>query len=273
MSKTILMNGQVISPQELVSKVAIPHGNDAFSPTVSIDKIDGGHRVTIVDINGSKSFDVLDGKDGTDGVSPTIDIEEIDNGYKLIIKDVNSERSINVLNGQNGKDGKPFTYDDFTPEQLAGLKGEKGEKGDKGADGKNGVNGTDGKDGIGISDVTVLSDGTLTITLSDGSTKSLGNIKGEKGDKGEKGADGNDGISPSFSIEEKDNGYSLTITAKDKSETIEIKNGNDGAQGIPGTNGTTPVKGVDYFTESDVSEIVASVVAALPKYNGEVITL
>ena len=215
MSKTILMNGQVISPQELVSKVAIPHSSDAFSPIVSIDKIDGGHRVTIVDINGSKSFDVLDGKDGTDGVSPTIDIEEIDNGYKLIIKDVNSERSINVLNGQNGKDGKPFTYDDFTPEQLAGLKGEKGEK----------------------------------------------------------GADGNDGISPSFSIEEKDNGYSLTITAKDKVETIDIKNGNDGAQGIPGTNGTTPVKGVDYFTESDVSEIVASVVAALPKYNGEVITL
>ena len=28
--------------------------------------------------------------------------------------------------------GDPFTYDDFTPEQLAGLKGDKGDKGDAG---------------------------------------------------------------------------------------------------------------------------------------------
>ena len=31
-----------------------------------------------------------------------------------------------------GDKGDPFTYDDFTPEQLAGLKGEKGDKGDAG---------------------------------------------------------------------------------------------------------------------------------------------
>ncbi len=34
--------------------------------------------------------------------------------------------------GEKGDTGEPFTYSDFTPEQLAGLKGEKGDKGDKG---------------------------------------------------------------------------------------------------------------------------------------------
>lgn len=38
-----------------------------------------------------------------------------------------------------GEKGDPFTYEDFTPEQLEALKGEPGEKG---ADGKDGQNGT-----------------------------------------------------------------------------------------------------------------------------------
>ena len=41
-----------------------------------------------------------------------------------------------------GDKGDPFTYDDFTPEQLAGLKGEKGEKGDTGDKGDKGDAGT-----------------------------------------------------------------------------------------------------------------------------------
>ena len=34
------------------------------SPVVSVEDIDGGHRVTITDKNGTKTFDVMDGKDG-----------------------------------------------------------------------------------------------------------------------------------------------------------------------------------------------------------------
>ena len=37
--------------------------------------------------------------------------------------------------GDKGEKGDPFTYEDFTPEQLTSLKGEKGEQGLKGADG------------------------------------------------------------------------------------------------------------------------------------------
>ena len=48
--------------------------------------------------------------------------------------------------GLKGDKGDPFTYSDFTAEQLAALKGEKGDKGDKGAAGADGytpVKGTD----------------------------------------------------------------------------------------------------------------------------------
>lgn len=40
---------------------------------------------------------------------------------------------------------------------------------------------------------------------------------------------------------------------------------------IKGEDGHTPVKGVDYFTEDDVSKMVSQVIAALPVYDGEVV--
>ncbi len=43
----------------------IGNGNnsDGFSPIVNATEIEGGHRVTITDAEGKKSFDILDGKD------------------------------------------------------------------------------------------------------------------------------------------------------------------------------------------------------------------
>lgn len=43
--------------------------------------------------------------------------------------------SIKGDKGDRGEKGDPFTYEDFTAEQLAALKGDKGDKGDKGAPG------------------------------------------------------------------------------------------------------------------------------------------
>ena len=47
-----------------------------------------------------------------------------------------------------GPKGDAFTYDDFTPEQLAALKGADGKDGQNGKDGVDGQNGVDGKDGV-----------------------------------------------------------------------------------------------------------------------------
>lgn len=69
---------------EKLGKIAVPDWNqtdetaadfiknkpdvlDGFSPTVSVTDITGGHRVTITDKGGEKTFDVMDGQDGTGG--------------------------------------------------------------------------------------------------------------------------------------------------------------------------------------------------------------
>lgn len=44
-------------------------GADGYSPTVTVDDIEGGHRVTITDKDGDKVFDVMDGKDSESAVS------------------------------------------------------------------------------------------------------------------------------------------------------------------------------------------------------------
>ena len=42
-------------------------GKDGTSPVVSVSAITGGHRITITDVNGTKTVDVMDGADGQDG--------------------------------------------------------------------------------------------------------------------------------------------------------------------------------------------------------------
>ena len=63
------------SYKDLTDKPTVTNGQDGedgVSPTVSVATITGGHRVTITDVNGSKSFDVMDGEDGATGsATPT----------------------------------------------------------------------------------------------------------------------------------------------------------------------------------------------------------
>lgn len=46
-----------------------------------------------------------------------------------------------------------------------------------------------------------------------------------------------------------------------------------GKVGKPGKDGKTPVKGVDYFTPTEKAEMISEVIASLPLYNGEVVTV
>ena len=115
----------------------------------SVTEIDGGHRVTFewtgtsgkketstLDVmNGIdgkqgtpgesgktpvKGIDYFDGKDGKNGYSPTISITDITGGHKVTVANESGSNSFNVM------DGEPFTYDDFTVEQLENLKGTDG---------------------------------------------------------------------------------------------------------------------------------------------------
>jgi hypothetical protein len=63
-------------------------GVDGFSPTITTTAIENGTRVSITDINGTKSFDVLNGKDGTE-ISIASKIEEQTLTIELKDKDGN----------------------------------------------------------------------------------------------------------------------------------------------------------------------------------------
>ena len=121
--------------------------------------------------------------------APTVEITEIEGGHHLKMVDVNGTYEFDVRDGSKGDKGDPFTYSDFTAEQLAGLKGEKGDKGDTGPKGGQGPSGADGKDGVSV---THSWNGT-TLTITSASGTSSVNLKGEKGDTGEQGLKGDKG--------------------------------------------------------------------------------
>ena len=58
------------------------------------------------------------------------------------------------------------------------------------------------------------------------------------------------------------------ITINDNVISSSSSQGPQGEQGPAGKDGHTPVKGTDYWTESDKQEIIDSVLAALPSAEG-----
>jgi hypothetical protein len=123
-------------------------------------------------------------------------------------------------------------------EWLASLKGEKGETGATGPKGEQGEKGDTGETGPqGPRGET----GRQGEQGPQGETGSQG-PKGDKGDKGDKGEPG------------------------EKGDTGE--QGPKGDKGETGAAGKTPVKGTDYYTAADKTEMVNAVLAALPAWTG-----
>ena len=153
-------------------------------------------------------------------------------------------------------DGKPFTYEDFTPEQLADLKGE---------------NGDTGATGVGVLSVeqTVKSDeddgeNQFEITLTNGDTYTFGvknGSKGSTGETGETGATGETGVGIK-SVEQtvvstEDDGvnvFTITLT-NDEQYTVEVRNGSKGSTGDTGV-GIESVKQTTTSTEDDGENVV-----------------
>ena len=91
-------------------------GDSGFSPIVNVDHSTGQIVITTEDGSATISFDELKGDTGPQGVK-----------------------------GDTGNTGDAFTFDDFTPEQLASLKGATGETGAKGDKGDTGAKGDTGQ--------------------------------------------------------------------------------------------------------------------------------
>lgn len=104
-------------------------------------------------------------------------------------------------------------------------------------DGKNGVSATHSWNGT-----------TLTVTSASGTSSA--NLKGDAG------------ASPTIIIEETASGVLIEATNPDGTQQI--------GYALHGAPGKSPVKGVDYWTETDKNEIIQSVVAELGVVIGEV---
>ena len=76
---------------------------------------------------------------------------------------------------------------------------------------------------------------------------------------------GESGTSPTIDVADIEGGHRVTITDAEGTESFDVMDGKNGADGY------TPVKGTDYFTDADKSEMVNAVIAALPVYNGEAV--
>lgn len=164
-----------------------------------------------------------------------------------------------------GPKGDPFTYEDFTPEQLATLKGEKGDKGDTGATGPAGPQGNPGEKGEtgaqgpqGIQGETGPQGpkGDTGATGPEGPQGIQGEtgaqgIQGEPGAKGDKGDKGD----PGTSVTHEWNGTTLTVTSESGTSSADLKGdkgdkgdtgatGPEGPQGPQGEKGETGAQGI-----------------------------
>ena len=237
-------------------------GEDGFSPTISVSEITGGHKFTITDINGEKSVDVMNGRDGAKG----------DKGEK---GDTGAQ-GVQGIQGVQGEQG------------IQGIQGEKGEKGDGFSISKtytsvSAMNAGFATDGVPLNGFVLINTGNVEDTdnaklfvkgeigysyLTDLSgSQGIQGEKGEKGEQGkqgergvqgeqgiqgkqgEKGADGKDGTSVTHSW----NGTVLTVSSASGTSSANLKGdkGDTGATGATGAPGTS-------VTVSSVSESAAS---------------
>lgn len=165
--------------------------------------------------------------------------------------------------------GDPFTYDDFTPEQLEGLRGESGveisetEPVDPDVDVWINPNG-EGEQPLYYSQLQAASEAILAQAKASGEFDGAPGKDGEPGQPGQPGTPGKDGsngkdgasVTVSSVSESTMDGGTNVVTFSD-GKTLNIKNGKAGTPGKDGTNGKdgkdgyTPQKGVDYFDGED----------------------
>ena len=125
--------------------------------------------------------------------------------------------------GAQGPKGDPFTYADFTPEQLEGLRGPQGPKGDTGAKGDKGETGAQGPKGE-------------TGERGPQGEPGIQGAAGPTGPQGPKGETGDDGASA----------YELAVAAGftgTQAQWLGSLKGDKGETGLQGPKGDTGAKG------------------------------
>lgn len=152
----------IYTKAEIEEKIATGEfkGKDGLSAyEVAVENgFDGTEEEWLISLKGQDGKNGIDGKDGQNGqdgtngktayeIAVTNGFEGTEQEWLLSLKGekgeqgIQGEKGIQGVKGDKGdtgerglqgEKGEPFTYEDFTQEQLVSLKGEKGDKGDKG---------------------------------------------------------------------------------------------------------------------------------------------
>jgi len=238
-------------------------GEDGFSPVIEVSETDGGHRVTVTDAEGVKSFVVADGAVGSGSGGE-------DGGYYEPSVDENG-----VISWAASKEGMP-EVDAVCIKGPQGVPGETGPQGDKGDTGAIGPQGPEGPQGIrgetgpagkdGVS-VTHSWDGSVLTVTSAGGTSSADlrgpqGLQGEQGPAGETGPEGPQGPKgdtgergPQGEQGPKGDAFTYADFTEEQLAGLKGPQGDAGEQGPKGDDGYTPVRGTDYWTEADIAQI------------------
>lgn len=239
-------------------------------PTARVDATSTGATITLVDINGTTTANIINGRDGIngkDGYSPSIDVSNISDGHKVEIIDKSGKTSFNIKDGKKGEDGispsanvskngntATIVIQDKNGTTVANIKdgadGEKGDKGDNGTSFTIKAQYPSAEALIAAHPTGQIGDAYLVLDeqdvdapnvymwLQDITTgvyewQNIGKIRGIKGDKGEKGETGNAGFSPKITVVDNPNGtHTITIETELETTTTVIENGEDGISPI-----------------------------------------
>lgn len=154
---------------------------------------------------------------------------------------------------------------------LRGEKGEKGERGEQGEQGPAGPQGEKGEPGergpVGEK-----------FNFEDFTQEQLAQLKGDKGDKGEpgdrgeQGEKGDVGLSNALTIgsviKGEEAGATIVGEAPNQVLNLILPKGDEGERGEPGY---TPVRGIDYFTEEDITTLITRVASEISSFDVEVV--
>jgi hypothetical protein len=178
------------------------------------------------------------------------DVPDLTNAIDDALTQAKASGEFDGVSTTHSWDGTVLTITSASGTSSANLKGEQGPKGDA------------GQDGVTFTP-SVDEDGNLSWTNDgDKDNPTMVNIKGIQGEKGADGI-GISKISYTPATQSSDGTKSFTPVI------VQTNDGNKTNLVITAYNGKTPIKGTDYFTESEKDELIQDVITVLPIEVGE----
>jgi hypothetical protein len=118
-----VVSGDIISGSEIPKKKTTPWVSVEAVPTITSIATEpkAPAKDVYVEFMALLNKYIEQGGGGSDVVSPTITVAPIENGYKLTINDINGEYSIDILNGNDGYTPQR-EIDYWTPQDQAKIK-------------------------------------------------------------------------------------------------------------------------------------------------------